>query len=142
MTDQYQALVLCNYSEIIPLLNSQEFSNMIHILKLKYFHGTIESPKRNRRTTVRDRRLGFSTNLKDTISNTNIIDHNPLGEPLIEDSFSDNMSFEDMACNSRSSRSYSQAINLKRLHLIKDHEDFETSINNSELMLIVEMSIK
>lgn len=45
VTAEYQALILWNHAEMVPVLESNQFTDMVHILKLKYFHGTIESPK-------------------------------------------------------------------------------------------------
>ena len=113
---------------------------MIHILKLKYFHGAIESSKKNRRATVRDRRLGFSANLKESIIRTEE-QHKTLEEPLIDDTFSDQLSFHEDP-EPRETRSFSQIATQRRLCLIKNHEEFDTSINNSRLLPIVDKSVK
>jgi hypothetical protein len=140
VTPEYQALVLWNFNQIVPLLESEEFSDMIHILKLKYFHGAIESVKKNRRATVKDRRLGFSANLKESIIRKKE-QVKTLEEPLIDDTFSDQISFHEDP-ESRETRSFSQIASQKRLCLIKSHEEFDSSINNHRLLLIVDKSVK
>lgn len=113
---------------------------MIHILKLKYFHGTIQSPKKAKRSTVRDRRMGFSTDLRGSlIKSENQLNH--LNEPLMEpDSFSSKLETESVS--SASQRSFSEVIAPERLCLIKNHEDFDKSINNKKFSSIIDKSFK
>lgn len=125
---------------MLPILESNQFTDMVHILKLKYFHGTIESPKKLKRSTVKDRRLGFSVDLRDSpdllankLSN--------LGEPLIEeDSFSSRFEVESEKPSSQ--RSFSTMIAPERLRLIKDHPDFNKSVNNPLFIPILDKSFK
>lgn len=86
---------------------------MIHILKLKYFHGAIESSKKNRRATFKDRRLGFSANLKDSIIRRDDMTKT-LKEPLIDNTFSDQISIQEDH-EPRETRSFSQIASQKRL---------------------------
>ena len=140
VTGDYQALILCNHAEMVPILESNQFTDMVHILKLKYFHGTIESPKKAKRSTVKDRRLGFSVDLRgspDLIASKLA----NLGEPLIEeDSFSSRFEVESEKPSTQ--RSFSEILAPERLRLIKDHPDFDKSINNPLFVPIVDKSFK
>lgn len=107
---EFKALVLCNKKEIVPILKDVQFSDMVHILKLKYFHGTIESPKKKRRATVRDRRLGFSANLGQNpqeILSSALSKNEELKEPMLGDeSFSSKFSESSVSEGSVSEGSF------------------------------------
>ena len=145
VTEEYKALVLCNQSKVVPILESEQFSDMVHILKLKYFHGSIQSPKRQRRGTTRDRRLGFSINIRSSNSSDNFPVFSPLKEPMmggVNDTFSDRLDSEVHSDRSSeiSSRSFSTIAPRSRLCLIRDHEDFDKSIGNKKFDKILSHS--
>lgn len=136
--DTDKALILCNHTEIIPILGSPNFSDMVHILKLKFFHGTIESPKKQKRKTVMDRRLGFSIKIKPSIQ-VPPENMNAFQESLIDDNFSS--VYEESETEIPAKRSASETFHIERLRLIKHHEDFDTSINNNSFYPIIDKSI-
>ena len=135
------ALILCNKEEMLPIFEKNTFEDTVHLLKLKYFHGTIQSPKKsNQRRTVKDRRLGFITNIQPTISideeSSSSISH----ESLLESTFNDNFEMRLGELDSR--RSNSEMFKTQRLCLIKDHDDFDNSINNGKFYPIIDSSMR
>ena len=122
-------------------MRNNTFEETVHLLKLKYFHGTIQSPKKsNQRRTVKDRRLGFASHIKPIFSFDEDSSSSISRESLLESTFNSNFEMKLSEYDSR--RSNSEMFKIQRLCLIKDHDDFSNSINNGKFYPIIDTSMK